>query len=180
MKNKIISGLSILALVIGGYLFVLSQQEVKDAKAGTLIRSANVIGTGTSTSGTYNFNSTAATTSAVIVLGGETDIVDLMIYPESASSTAHLTLQVLTTSLSRCASAVTNDREWTDALLTNTPTAAVTTIANSTSTISWVPTATAFAKRVQLTNVNANCMKVYVGGKSVNTYIQANLKTLSF
>ena len=185
MKNKIISGLSILALVIGGYLFLLSRETPQEAKAGTLIRSADVLGTGTSTTATYKFTATqSTTTSNVIVAGNGIDIVDLMIYPIYASSTAHLSFEILTSSVPRCAQVTGTNVGWVDALspVTN-PTAPLTNtiITTGSSTVGFAPrTNVAEGKRFQITNFNANCMKLFVGGKDVNVYIQANLKTLSF
>lgn len=178
MRNKLLVGMGLILTVLGIYLVILSQQEPKDANAGTIIRTVDILGTGTTTAGTYNFGATAATTtSSAIVLGSNVDIVDFDIHTESASTTAHVGLQILESSLPECALAGPAD-DYVDAIALNTTSGKVTTITTGTSTILW--SAVGGSTHYQLKDVNAHCMKVVVGGKDVNLYIRANLKTNSF
>lgn len=181
MRNKLIIGIGLSLTILGLYLVFLSQQPAKDARAGTIIRTVNVIGTATTTAGTTNFPlAPATTTSSDILLGGNVDIVDLDIYPESASSTSHFNMQILKSSNPRCAQTGGNE-DWVDAISSNSVATNITTLATGTSTVI-VTNATGLGggKKYQLTNVNAHCLRVVVGAQSVNLYIQGILKTLSF
>lgn len=175
MRNKLFIGTGLILTVLGLYLVILSQQKPKDAEAGTITRTVDILGTGTSSVGTYNFGA-AATTTVLVVLGSQVDTVDFDIYPQMASSTAHVGIQVAKSSLSRCgASGASSD--YVDAITTTTVSGSKTTITSGTSTVQWVPSG---GTKYQLTNVNAYCLKVDIGGQDVNLYIQANLKSLSF
>lgn len=182
MKNKILIGVSIIALSLSFFAFLLLNKPADEAKAGTITKIVDFLGTGTSTAGTVNFNTTAATnTPSVVILGDNTDTVDLEFYPESASSTAHVSVQVLTSSLNRCATSGANNQDWVDALSFTTTASGVSTVTSATSTVSWIPvTSSDKGMKYQITNVNAYCMKIYVGAKSVNLYGRAILKSLSF
>lgn len=180
MRNKILLGLGVASLIFGALFFLLNE-EPQDVKAGTITRKVDVIGTGTSTAGTTNYNA-AATSTGTFIVGPGTDTVDLVFYHESASSTSHVNVQVLASTLDRCAvsDAVDANSDWVDAISNNSVSGNVTTLNSATSSVSWIPTTASYGKIYRLTNVNANCFKVEVGGKSVNLYVQAVLKTLSF
>ena len=176
MKKKILIGVGVVTLSLFLALVLTVKKEPKDARAGTVIRRVNVLGTSTSTPQNFNAH---ATSSATIVVGGQTDIVDLYFYPEFASSTAHVSFQVFASSHDRCGvSTAAGQGSYHDYLSTNTVSGNVTTINTATSTVSW--NTPVQGKIYRLTNVNADCLKVFVGGTSVNLYVQAVLKTLSF
>lgn len=182
MNNKIKIGIAILAtsLTILIVLFAI-EKPAQNANAGTIIATRDVLGTGTTTSATYKFTSSqSTTTSNIIVTGQNTDIVDLMIYPIYASSTAHVSFEVLSSSVPHCTTGATNSG-WVDALSNAATVSAGNTavITTASSTVGFVPKGQT-GKRFQITNFNANCMKLYVGGVNVNLYIQANLKSMSF
>ena len=182
MKNKLIIGTGLILTVLGLYLVLLSRQPTEDAKAGTLLRTVDVIGTGTSTTATYKFRASAATTtSSVIVLGQNTDTVDFLIYSRYASTTAHVSIEVLESSLPKCAQTGASHTEFADAISTNSTSGGTTKIVAATSTVEWLPSGLGLvAKKYQIKDVNAHCLKVNVGGTNTNVYIQANLKSLSF
>ena len=173
--------LAIIVVILLGItiaIFLTVNKDVKQAGAGTIVRRVDVLGSGTSTAGTYNFNA-HATTSATIIVGGQTDIVDLYVFPESASSTAHLSVQFFGSSHSRCgATGAVGQGSFHDYLSKNAVSGEVTTINPATSTVSW--TTPTQGKVYRLTDVNVDCLKVFVGGTAVNVYMQAVLKTLSF
>jgi|SRR3990167_2289057 len=177
MKNT----LAIIGIVavIAGMFFVLNK-PAPTALGESVIRKVDILGTGTSTAGSYNFVATAATTTVTFLPGGATDIIDLDIYPESASSTAHVGIQVLKSNLARCQTSGGNLQDWVDAIATNAVSAHITTIAQATSTVAWAPTTRQAGTHYRLTNFNSNCAKLFIGGQSVNLYIQATLKSLSF
>ena len=166
--------IGLLAIVL---LLTQPAQEVKSESVG---RKVDVLGTGTSTSGTYNFVATAATTSVLLLLGDDADIIDFDIYPESASSTAHVGIQVLKSNLDNCSQTGGVLQDWADMNQTSA-TAHIVTLTQATTTYAWIPSATSErGASFQLTNFNSNCAKVFVGGEDVNVYIQATIKSLSF
>lgn len=173
MKNKLLVGTGLILTVLGIYLVILSQQQPKDAEAGTIIRTANLFGTGTTSP--QNVPSAAAgTTTATFVIGGGVDIIDLFLYPENASTTAHIGFQVLVSSDTACATTGASEGSYVDALTA----VSSNVITQATTTVQWVPIGT--GKKYQITNVNAHCMRVLLGQEDVNMYVQAILKTLSF
>lgn len=172
MKNKLLTGIGIVTLVLGFYLILISNEQPKEASAGNTVRRVNVFGTGTTTP--QNVSSAAAgTTTSTFILGGSIDTVDLLFYPENASTTAHVGLQVLISSDDDCATTDASEGSFVDALTT----VSSGVITQATTTIQWVPNGT--GKKYQLTNVNANCMRILLGQEDVNIYLQAVLKTLS-
>lgn len=179
-KQKFVVGATLYFAVIGFALVLLLNKVPEKARAGAIVRTVNVLGTGTSTSGTYNFGAVATTTSSVIVIGDEADTVDFEIYPESASSTAHVNIAVLKTTLDRCGTTGADLQDYVDAISRSATTANLTTISAGTSTIGWAPIVNSeTGKTFQITNMNAYCMKVFVGGQAVNVYIRGVLKTLN-
>ncbi len=184
MRNKLIIGTGLILTVLGIYLVLLSQQPTEDAKAGQIVRIANVFGTATSS--LQHFGTTQSTTTPVILsLNDGIDIIDFDIYTNSASTTNNINIQVLKSSLPRCAQTSGNNQGWVDAISTNAVSGDLTTITAATSTIAYqVPSALGgqgvAGKKYQLTNVNARCLKVYMGGTGVGVYMQAIMKTLSF
>ena len=178
-----------MVLVGGLYAFFLSRQEVKEAQGGSIIRTANFLGTGTSSIASSHFGAPATTTSNIVNIGSQIDTLDLDLYSIDASTTPSVNIHILKSSLPRCA--VTNgigQNEWVDALsYDDGATGKTVTIDTTTSTIRWIPVAKAGqssnwvqAKKYQLTNLNAYCVKLIVAASSSNMYIQGTLKSLSF
>src|SRR3990167_5398569 len=137
MKNT----LAIIGIVavIAGMFFVLNK-PAPTALGESVIRKVDILGTGTSTAGSYNFVATAATTTVTFLPGGATDIIDLDIYPESASSTAHVGIQVLKSNLARCQTSGGNFKVGVAATPKTAVPPHITTLAKATSTVAWAPT----------------------------------------
>ncbi len=167
------------AVFVAGFSYLNTPQEA--VGYSRIIGTDNILGTGTSTPKTYNFGAAAATTSPSIVRITEaTDIYDIDLYPESASSSAHVNVQIGKSSLPRCSNASANVL-WVDANTQIAASAASLTLQTGTTTWYWKPVASSpMGARIQLTNLNTDCLKFYVGGQSVNLYIQGTRKALSF
>ncbi|KKR45473.1 MAG: hypothetical protein UT82_C0028G0005 [Parcubacteria group bacterium GW2011_GWB1_40_14] len=172
--KKILAVIGALA-VFSIAVFVVSQQP-QGASGFSVVKRVDILGTGTSTAGTYNFGA-AATTSVLFTPTESTDTLDFDIYSESASSSAHLGIQILQSSLAKCNATGGNNQNWVDSKQIITATAHINTLTQATTTYQWIPSTRLTGGHIQLTNVNAQCMKIYVGGASVNVYIQAVLKS---
>ena|SRR3990167_7694429 len=184
MKNKLIIGTGLILTVLGLYLVLLSRQPTEDAKAGTITTIKNMLGTGTSTAGTYNFGAVSTTTSNIVNVGPQTDTITIVVMPESASSTNYINLELLGSVDSRCmVDAATGEVGWFDLKSANSTSNNAISVTYATGTVSFIwPAGTGpdQAKTYTLTDTNVYCVKALVGGLNVNTHIRAILKTNSF
>jgi len=177
-KLYTVIGVITVSLILFGVL-LYSQKPVDEVKAGTIVRTINVVGTGTSTPLNVEVATFATSTGNIFIIGQQVDTIDFDIYAEDASSTASVTLHIFKSSLAKCGKTGGVD-EWIDAISINSVAGAVTTLNAATSTLRWAPPENDgldFGKKFQLTDLNAFCLRVDVGREDVNLYIQATLKS---
>ena len=176
MNNKTLLA-SILIFAMGVGLFVLYNRAEK-ADAGFIVRTIDILGS--STTSPQNFDASATTTTSIFAINRDIDLIDFDIYPEFASSNAHIIVHIQKSSQDNCARSTGVD-QWVDALATKSTAANITTLDSGTSTVKWSPPENlgglGFAKVFQLTNVNAFCIQLEVNASSSNVYIQATLKS---
>jgi hypothetical protein len=191
--KKIYTGIIIfLALLMGlGFYGFYLHNNLPEANAGLADGTRDVIGTkvGTSTTGVFFQNNNASTTYSIWV-GGEYDTAVFTFWIKSASTTAqggaNLTFYVLASNDTDCKTSSTTtgtlnpilmkDINWFDAAPFLDGHAAQT-LPNSTSTnIFNTSGGSGTGRQLLLTNLNVQCLALWVSGSSTIVWSQVRLK----
>lgn len=179
----------LLAGAIGlGYVEVDGIFGVNPEKTTSYVEYAyNVLGTKTGTStAPYNFY-TAATTSSVVKINPEWDLVTFTVFSSRASSTgSYINMQLLGSNDYLCDTATTTsvgqnnvrttDINWVNIGYNVNELAGTLTPGTATSTWSWIPSGGKMGRAVSLDNANFECIKAIIGGNKIRTLIQARGK----